>query len=160
MRIFVAAFVLVLAACSQPSSGASAPASTSAAPAPNSASTIAASAVTLTPAAIGGQWSFDGTCGVYDLVFTNTGATYYNYMDEAHVVTWDGGYTTSGNRVDMSLRRLDAQGAPAGPAQTYSLEVSSLQGDSLSGQLAYAIGDDSERRTFTAKRCDNAEDRE
>jgi hypothetical protein len=40
------------------------------------------------------------------------------------------------------------------------LEVTALQGHSLSGQLAYAIGEDNERRTFTAKRCDNAEDRE
>lgn len=155
MRIIVAAFALALAACSPPSTSTSDQASTSAETSASSAA--AAPAVAVTAQELGGQWSFDRTCGMYELVFTNDNASYYDYADPSHAISYVGPYTIAGNRVVLTVQRLDDHGTPGGQPITYNLDVTAPVAADLVGQFGAAGG---EAHAINAKRCDSAEDRE
>jgi len=157
MRIIVAAFALALVACSPPSGSASGSASSTSATDTSASSPGAALAVAVTAAQLGGQWSFDRTCGMYELVFTNDNVSLYDYSDPSHAISYVGPYTIAGNRVVLTVQRLDANGTPGGQPITYNLDVTAPVMADLVGQFGAAGG---EMRAINAKRCDNAEDRE
>lgn len=141
MRFIFAAAFIVLAACTPPA----AETATTAAPAPQ------APAIQLTPTALGGQWSFDRACAHFDLVITNASASYSDFTDPSHVVSYDGPWSiTDGDSVVMSLRRIDAQGAPAGEPITYNLEVTQANTTDLVGTFGPAGG---EMKPINAKQC-------
>jgi hypothetical protein len=155
MRLLAAAMMFALAACSPPSAPA-AP-SQGATPGSSGAGRVEAPAFTLASEAIVGQWSFDRSCGLYDLVFSADGAAnYYDYADESHVVSYAGRWAADDNRVVLTLRRLGADGAPPGGALTYNFDVSDPVIDDLIGRFGQA---ESDMRNITAKRCPE-EDRE
>jgi len=118
--------------------------------------------VTVTAAELGGQWSFDRTCGQYELVFTNASVSYYDYADPGHVISYDGPYTVAGDHVVITVRRLDDHGAPSGDPVTYNLNITApiaaapAEAD-LVGSFGPAGG---AMHDINAKRCDSAEDRE
>lgn len=151
-QILIAAFVVALAACSPP-----------AAPSDTSTDTVADSsaaetaAFTVEAAQLGGQWSFDRSCGLYELVFTDTGVDYYDYSDPAHVISYNGTWAIAGNsHVELAVRRLDAQGAPTGDTLTYNLDVTAPITTDLAANFGPAGGP---VRAINAKQC-AFEDRE
>ncbi len=156
MRMAAAAFLLALAACSPPSAPA-APAH-GAASGSVGAGPVATTAFRLEADALLGRWSFDRSCGLYDLVFEANGSvSYFDYADASHVVSYAGRWTIGDhNRVVLSLHRLGGDGAPTGDAITYNLDVSEPVADDLIGQFGAQGGD---MRAITAKRCPE-EDRE
>ena len=157
MRMAIAACVFALVACSPPSSPAEPPAQGATAGS-SGAGRVEAPVFTLDAETILGRWSFDRSCGLYDLVFNaDASANYYDYTDEQHVVSYAGRWARADhNRVVMSLHRLGETGAPTGDALTYSFDVSDPVTDDLIGQFGPAGGD---MRAITAKRCPE-EDRE
>ena len=157
MRLLAAVLVLALAGCSPPSNSASDPPPTRPAEANAARVTRATGAApAITPSQLGGQWSFDRNCGLYDLVFTNDDATYYDYSDPSHAIGYDGPYTIAGNRVVLTMRRLDGRGAPSGDPVTYNLDVSAPVTSDLVGHFGPAGG---AAHDIDAKKCAN-EDRE
>ena len=155
MRMAIAACVFALVACSPPSShpGAMAePPDQDATAGSSGAARVEAPAFALETEAIVGRWSFDRSCGLYDLVFNaDASANYYDYTDEQHVVSYAGRWTSGDhNRVVISLHRLGETGAPTGDALTYTLDVSDPVTDDLIGQFGRAGGD---MRAIIAKRC-------
>jgi hypothetical protein len=156
MRLLAAALMFALAACSPPSAPAEPP--QGAAAGSSGAGRVEASAFTLASDAIVGQWSFDRSCGFYDVVFNaNATANYYDYTDQSHVVSYTGRWAAADhNRVVMTLRRLGADGAPSGDDLTYNFDVSDPVTDDLIGRFGQSGGD---IHNITAKRCPE-EDRE
>src|SRR5689334_24730079 len=104
MRLLAAALISALAACSPPSAPAEPP--QGAAAGSSGAGRVEAPTFTLASETVVGQWSFDRSCGLYDLVFSaDDAANYYDYTDESHVVSYAGHWTTTDhNRVVMTLR--------------------------------------------------------
>lgn len=104
-----------------------------------------------------GAWSFDRTCGLYDLVFEADGrASFFDYASDtvvSHVGTWA---TSDGNRAVLTTRVQGADGALGPDAETYELSISAPVTDDLAGELTGPGG----TRAFNAKRCDETEDRE
>ena len=153
MRMAIAVCVFALVACSPPSHPEAMPD-----PSPETANTgssgasrAAAPAFALETDAIVGRWSFDRSCGLYDLVFNaDASANYYDYTDEQHVVSYAGRWTSDHNRVVMSLHRLGETGGPIGDALSYTLDVSDPVADDLIGQFGPAGSD---MRAISAKRC-------
>ena len=155
LRLPAAALMSALTVCSPPSAPAEPPPGDAAG---SSAGRVEAPAFSLASEAIVGQWSFDRSCGLYDLAFSADGAAnYYDYADESHVVSYAGRWAASDhNRLVMSLRHLGADGAPSGEAVTYNFDVSDPVTDDLIGRFGQAERD---MRNITAKRCPD-EDRE
>jgi hypothetical protein len=155
MRMAIAACVFALVACSPPSSppqNRAEPTTETTTSGSSGAERVAAPALALGGEAVVGRWSFDRSCGLYDLVF-NTDATvnYYDYADEQHVVSYAGRWARAvHNRIVMSLHRLAETGAPTGEALTYALNVSDPVSDDLIGQFG-PVGRG--MRAITAKRC-------
>ena len=155
MRIVIAAIAAVLAACSPPASQTNAAVETATA-----AQTTAPQNFTLQTEAVVGRWSFDRSCGQYDLVFyADANVDYFDYSDESHVVSYGGQWSEEreNNRVTLSLQRLDAEGHVSGEPIAYVLDIITPPGDDLNGRFGRADG------TFGvdvhAKRCPE-EDRE
>lgn len=152
MRLALVALGFAATACSQ----AAAPAETTLQTTANSApaDSIGQNAMmrVIAPASLAGLWSFDKSCGLYDLVLKTDGsAEYYDYADQSHVVTRTGTWAGDGiNRIALNLRR------EGGPAEAFSLDIGSLEGDTLIGDL-HAGAD--RVIPINAKRCP-AEDRE
>ncbi|MBS0385923.1 MAG: hypothetical protein JSS00_11300 [Proteobacteria bacterium] len=155
MRIAAIALVLALCGCG--------PSPAPAEPAPHGVGRAGAGGAeapvfAVESAALVGRWSFDRSCGLYDLVFNadNT-AGYYDYSDEAHVVSYAGRWSAAEhNRIVLTLRRLNDSGAPSGEALTYKLDVAAPVANDLIGRFGPSVGD---TRAITAKRCPE-EDRE
>lgn len=140
MRFTFVAACLALAACTPPA--AETTTATTAREAP---------AIQVTPTALGGQWSFDRACTQFNLVFTNTSVSYSDFADPAHVVSYDGPWSiTDGDSVVLSLRRLDAQGAPTGETLTYNLELTQASTTDLVGTFGPAGGP---MQPINAKQC-------
>jgi hypothetical protein len=158
-RMALAAIVFALAAaCSPPSAAPADPAPNGAYAGSSGAGRVEAAVFTLDPHAVPGNWSFDRSCGLYDLVFSDDGgAQYFDYADESHVVTRLGTWTAAANnRIVLTLRMADANGAPSGEAETFNFDVTDPVTDDLIGRFGPAAG---EARNITAKRCPQ-EDRE
>ncbi len=160
MRLVVATCALALAACGPPPSAPapSEPPPQSMRAAPSGAGRLTPATLTLSAEAVVGRWSFDRSCGLYDLVFNaDETAAYYDYADETHVVSYAGRWVGADhNRLVVTLHRLNESGAPMGDALTYTFDVSAPVTDDLVGQFGPAGGD---MRNITAKRCPE-EDRE
>jgi len=156
MRLLAVALMFALTACSPPSAPAESP--QGAASGSSGAGRVEAPVFTLGSEAVVGRWSFDRSCGLYDLVFNADGAAnYYDYADESHVVSYTGRWVAADhNRVVMTLRRLGGDGAPSGDALTYNFDVSDPVTDDLIGRFGQV---ESDMRNITAKRCPD-EDRE
>lgn len=150
MRCWIVALAVVAPACGQnvapaPGDGAHAPAGASA--------TIA---VPVDPTALGGQWAFDRSCGLYDLVFTNGDVSYYDYSDAAMAVSYAGAWAIDAQRVSLALRRLDSEANPRGETLNYVLEVKAP----ITNDLAAEFGREGETpHAINARRCE-LEDRE
>jgi len=160
MRIVIAAALIALAACSPPSASGTAPATTTAARAANDPSSIPPHEFALQTEAVVGQWSFDRSCGLYDLVFhADANVDYFDYSDESHVVSYGGQWSEDlpNNRVTLALQRLDSDGHVTGQPIDYVLDIITPPGDDLNGRFGRTDG------TFGvdihAKRCPE-EDRE
>ncbi len=162
MRIILAAaFALALTACAPPSN-ASDPASTSATEqnATSAAEAIAPQDFQLQTEAVVGQWSFDRSCGLYDLVFhADANVDYFDYSDEGHVVSYGGQWSEEleNNRVTLSLQRLDGEGHVTGDVIPYVLDLITPPVDDLNGRFGRADG--TFGVTIHARRCPE-EDRE
>jgi hypothetical protein len=154
MRFITAALVLTLAACSPQAPAAPSTSSVSAASSPAPA---ASAQPALDASALQGQWSFDRTCGVYDLVL-NAGneALYFDYADPSQVVSYAGRWAIAGNRIVLTVNKSGEEGSQLGETVTYNLDVSAPVTDDLMGSFGRANG---ETRSINAKRCPQ-EDRE
>jgi hypothetical protein len=157
MRVAVAtALMLALAACSPPS-GASGPAaagdvaqSQATATAPN----IAPQSFSLQTEAVVGSWSFDGSCGLYDLVFhANANVDYFDYSDQSHVASYGGQWAEDlpNNRVTLTLQRLDGEGHLTGQPIDYVLDIITPPNEDLNGRFGRADG--TVGVNIHAKRC-------
>jgi hypothetical protein len=159
MRSAIVALALLAAACGQTATqpAADTPAEDADAGA-SGAGRIPEASFTLESEALVGLWSFDRSCGLYDLVFqADDNATYYDYTHDL-VVTHSGAWATAdNNRVVLTTRRLGPDGAPSGETETYNLDVKSPVTDDLVAHLERADG--GEARDITARRCPE-EDRE
>jgi hypothetical protein len=156
MRIALAALALMLTACGQ---SASAPAPVDVAPA-SAATSIEPQIFTLENEAVVGLWSFDRTCGLYDLaIYADATVDYFDYSDEGNVVSYSGEWTEEpeNQRVALSLRRLDAEGHVTGDPIEYVLDLITPPVDDLNGGFGRADG--TWRTDLHAKRCPQ-EDRE
>ena len=100
-----------------------------------------------------GLWSFARHCGDYDLVFQADGeAHHYIVSPEGMTTSFKGTWATAANnRVVLTMRRLGADGAPAGDAITYNLDVAAPVTDDLVGPFARADG--AAAQDITARRC-------
>lgn len=149
MRYAILALAM-LGACGQPPAPAEAPEEVRASEAP---------AFALESEALIGAWSFDRTCGLYDLVFEADGrANYFDYSSDtvvSHVGTWA---TTDGNRAVLTTHTQSADGALGPDSETYILDVTAPVADDLAG--VFAREGDTALRDINAKRCDETEDRE
>ncbi|GAM99708.1 hypothetical protein U91I_03363 [alpha proteobacterium U9-1i] len=154
MRHAIIAFALLAAACGQ--TGAAPPVDASAGS--TGVGNVAMPAFTLESEALVGLWSFDRTCGLFDLVFEADGdGVYYDNSADvvvSHVGTW----TLDGERVVLTTRVLGADGAMGAETSVYNLSVTAAVTDDLIGHFARADG--AEAREIGAKRCDDVEDRE
>ena len=143
MRAIAIALALLAAACGQTT-----------APAP-----AVAPAFALESEALIGRWSFDRTCGLFDLVFEADGrANYFDYSSDtvvSHVGNWA---TGDGNRVVLTTRAQAADGGLGADIETYNFDVSAPVTDDLVGRLTR--DGDGEGRDVNARRCDDVEDRE
>lgn len=144
MRMLAPALVFALAACSPPSGGANTATTTaSAPPAANATPSVARQTFTLQTEAVVGYWSFDRTCGLYDLVFhADANVDYFDYSDPSHVVSYGGQWSEEleNNRVTLSLQRLDAEGHLTGAPIAYVLDIITPPGDDLNGRFGRADG--------------------
>ena len=150
MRLVVAAFVLALGACSPPSAP-TAPSSAVLAAAGGEARTAAPSFVVARESVVG-QWSFDRTCGLYDLVFGADGnVDYFDYADHSHVLSYVGRWAMADhNRIAMTVRLRGPDAAPTGDERTYAFDVAGPIADDLNGRFGEAGGPSN---AITAKRC-------
>jgi hypothetical protein len=150
MRVFAAAFALALAACTPPAQPAATPQDASAGS--SGVGRIPEAPFTLESEAVVGLWSFARDCGLYDLVLNADGtASYYDYSGDL-VVSHQGAWATAdNNRVVLTVRRLDASGAPTAPAIVYNVDVAAPVTDDLVGRFARSDG--GEARDITARRC-------
>ena len=153
MRFIAAALLLTIAGCSPPSS---APTTISAqAAAPTQAASAAGPAADAR--AVLGQWSFDRSCGVYDLVFNpNDEVLYFDYSNPSQVVSYAGRYSTAGNRIVLTVNESGEEGSELGPTVIYNIDLSAPVTDDLAGAFGAA---GKETRLINAKRC-LEEDRE
>lgn len=149
----VAALLLALGACGAPPAG-----TTSAPPEDASAGStgvgdVQAEPFTMESEAVVGLWSFDRTCGLYDLVFgADANVEFYDYSNEGQVVSYAGTWEIPvNNRIALSLRRRDANNQPTGEQLAYVLDVASPVTDDLIGRFGRAGG--SQARDITARRC-------
>lgn len=149
MRRAMLACVLTLVGCGPPSSLSEPPPQDARAGAGGAGR---AAAPVLDGEAVVGRWSFDRSCGLYDLVFNaDASADYYDYADERRVVSYAGRWAAADhNRLVLRLYRLGEGGAPSGDALTYDFDVSDPVTDDLIGQFGPAGGD---MRAIVAKRC-------
>jgi hypothetical protein len=139
MRIVIAALALMLAACGQ---GASTPAPAEATTT-SAATTVEPQTFTLQTEAVVGQWSFDRSCGLYDLVFyADANVDYYDYSDEGHVVSYGGQWAEEpeNQRVTLAHQRLDDAGHVAGEPIDYVLDLITPPTDDLNGRFGRADG--------------------
>lgn len=156
MRLLIPALVLAFAACSPPAAPArpqeSVTAQTSSAPRSET------SALAISTEAVAGQWSFDRSCGLYDLVFdADGGVDYYDYADHSHVLSYVGRWAIEDhNRIVLTVRLRGPDAAPTGDARTYALEVSEPIADDLVGRFGEA---GAEGVAISARRCPD-EDRD
>lgn len=107
---------------------------------------------TLESEALVGLWSFDRSCGNYDLVFAADGRVqHYVVSDEGMTTSYIGTWATAdGNRANLTLRVLNSEGAPSGDVLTYNLDVAAPVMDDLMGDF----GRDGAAATgITARRC-------
>jgi hypothetical protein len=155
MRImFAATALLTLAACG-PSADVPSPPAEAAAVEQTAATPPT---FTLETEAVVGQWSFDRTCGLYDLVFyADANVDYFDYSNESQVVSYGGQWTEdrANNRVTLALHRLDAQGHVTGDPTQYTLDITAPVTDELTGRF----GQGAQARDINARRCPQ-EDRE
>lgn len=154
MRVAAIVLALALGACGAPP----------AADAPHDASAgstgvgnVTAAPFALESEALVGLWSFDRTCGLYDLVFdADDLVQYYDYSDTT-VVSYRGSWATAdNNRVVLTVRRLDMEDEPIGDVLTFNLDVGATVTDDLIGAFGPASGP---AREITALRCPD-EDRD
>jgi|CXWL01.1.fsa_nt_gi hypothetical protein len=151
MRI-VMAFAVFLAACGQPATTTTEPTEGDGYAGSSGAGRIAEEPFTLAPNALVGLWSFDRSCGNYDLVFAaDRSAQHYDVtaegMNTSYVGTWA---TAPGNRVVLGLRRLGSEGVPEGETISYQIDVESAVADDLIGDFKRE-GDT--LVAITARRC-------
>ena len=106
----------------------------------------------LEPEALVGLWSFDRTCGLYDLVFqADDRVEYFDYNDPAATASYAGTWSVAeDNRVALALRQLDAEGRPTGEEQAFTLALASPVTDDLIGDF-FRVGGDAQ--ALTARRC-------
>lgn len=148
MRIIAAALAFALAACAPPSGSApdSASASTEASATPGAAPSFAIDA-----AAIAGQWSFDRSCGLYDLTFNADNTAYYfDYANPSEVVTYTGTWALADHRIALTLNKQGEEGSPLGETEHYVVDVTEPVGDDLVGSFGQVGG---AMRTVNAKHC-------
>jgi hypothetical protein len=154
MRIAAIILALTLTACGAPP----------AAEAPQDASAgstgvgrVADEPFTLESEALIGLWSFDRTCGLYDLVFdADDLVQYYDYTDPT-VVSYRGSWSIAeNNRVVLNVTRLDMNDEPMGEVHAFHVDVGAPVTDDLIGAFGPAGGP---ARDITALRCPD-EDRE
>ena len=159
MRSAIVALALLAAACGQSATQTTADTPPEDAYAGSSgAGRIPDEPFALESEALVGLWSFDRTCGLYDLVFqADDTATYYDYTHDLAVTHAGAWAIAANNRVVLTVRRLGADGAPAGETETYNLDVKSPVTDDLVAHLERADG--AEPRDISARRCPE-EDRE
>lgn len=159
MRIAIIAIALLAAACGQPTETTISGPIATAAPTEDAhagasgAGRIPEQPFTLESEAVVGLWSFARHCGDYDLVFNADGsADHHAVSPEGMTTSYSGSWATAdNNRVVITLRRLGADGAPAGETIAYNLDVGAPVTDDLVGRFARA--DRSEARDITARRC-------
>lgn len=147
MRLLFGLAALVLASCSQP-----APSPEDGTAGSSGVGRVAAEPFTLESEALVGLWSFDRSCGNYDLVFEADGrAQHYEVSSEGWVTSYAGSWVTAdSNRVVLTMRQLDAEAQPAGETLTYNLDVAAPVTDDLMGDF----GRDGTAATgITARRC-------
>src|SRR5690606_13280739 len=120
-RAAIAAFAVVLAACTPPAANPDADAGSS------EVGTIAAEGFTMAPEALVGTWSFDRTCASGDgMTLSADGVAGF---DEWGQGTWA---TAEGNRIVLSLeRREPGADAPSGEQVTLYLDVAAPVTDDL-----------------------------
>ncbi len=156
MRIAAIILALALAACgAQPVAEAPQDASAGSTGVGN----VPDQAFTLEAEALIGLWSFDRTCGLYDLVFDEQDLVqYYDYTTTpGNVISYRGAWETAdNNRVVLNVRRIDMENEPTGDAVTFNLDVGATVTDDLIGAFGPAGGP---ARDITALRCPD-EDRE
>lgn len=154
MRFVTAVFVFALVACSPPNG---APPDPRPPAASSGVSSIEASTMAIDPQVLLGQWSFDRSCGVYDLVFNaDNEALYFDYSDPSAVVSYAGQWSVAGNRIVLTVNKSGEEGSQLGPVTTYNFDVSAPVTDDLVGSFGMANG---ATHNINAKRCPQ-EDRE
>lgn len=101
-----------------------------------------------------GHWSFDRSCGLYDLVLNADGsAEYYNYSDSAHVESYAGRWRSAADgRVELTMHLVDQSDAPV---EMFTLTLSGPAGEDLNGRFEGGLGG----WTINARRC-SGEDRD
>lgn len=156
MRIVAIVLALALVSCgAQPAADGDAPQDASAGS--TGAGNVPDLVFTLEPEALVGLWSFDRTCGLYDLVFEAQDLVqYYDYSDPT-VVSYRGSWATAdNNRVVLTVRLIDMEDEPTGEVRTFHLDVTAPVTDDLIGAFGPPGGP---TRDITARRCED-EDRD
>lgn len=153
-RIVAAVFVLALVACGPPGTPWRTP-SEQDRPATPSAVPPSRVPFTLDRQALLGAWSFDRSCGLYELVFTDeatpSSVLYYEYVDGSNAVEHSGTFALApNNRVVLSTHAVDAHNQPVGEAETYNLDVTNPITNDLTGTFGPAGG---AMLNINAKRC-------
>lgn len=101
--------------------------------------------------ALVGLWSFDRSCGNYDLVIEADGrAQYYDISPEGAVTSHAGTWALEDNRVVLTMRRLGAAGEPEGDTLSSTIELGAAVTEDLIGDFAPA-GD--APAPISARRC-------
>lgn len=154
MRIAAIVLAFALAACGAPPA-AEAPQDASAGS--TGVGNVPDAPFTLESEALIGLWSFDRTCGLYDLVFdADDLVQYYDYTNTT-VVSYRGSWSVAdNNNVVLNVRRIDMEDEPTGDPVTFNLHVGATVTDDLVGTFGNAGGT---VREITALRCPD-EDRE
>ncbi len=150
MRFLLLSMFAVLAACAPPSPQTEQPEDATAGS--SGVGRIEAEAFVLAPETLVGLWSFDRSCANYDLVFAADGSVQHyvvaaDGMTTSHAGTWAAG---EGNRVDLTMRVLNPEGAPSGDSLIYHLDVAAPVSDDLMGDFAL---DGAPAAGITARRC-------
>lgn len=156
-KMMAAILLLALAACGQ---GADSSSAARAEDAPVDVAAIEPQRFVLETEAVVGRWSFDRTCGLYDLVFyADANVDYFDYSSEGQVVAYGGQWSEEpeNQRVTLSLQQLDAEGHVTGEAIDYVLDLITPPTDDLNGRFGRADG--AFGIDVHAKRCPE-EDRE
>lgn len=152
MRAVIIVLSLFAAACGQPATTAPEPTEGDGYAGSSGAGRIEEAPFTLEPEALVGLWSFDRTCGNYDLVFAaDRSAQHYEVSAEGMTTSYMGTWATApDNRVVLGLRRLGSEGAPEGETLSYQIDVASAVADDLIGDFTRADG---APLAITARRC-------